>query len=72
MNIETKNNWKSLGTLAYHRRLSVYLNCCRAGMDDEQAVIHVEKLFTDLSTAPLDQIALTRDEAAARRLENGQ
>lgn len=70
-----ETGWESLGTLEYSRRLNAFMNRTNSGIDrgdEDAAVEYVRKLFADLAAHPLDHAAVARDEAAARRLEDGE
>lgn len=70
-----QTNWKSLGAVEYNRRLSAYLSRVRSGVDrgnDEASVEYVQKLFGDLEQSPVDHAIVARDEAGARKLEDGE
>lgn len=70
-----ETGWKSLGTLEYSRRLDAFLNRMNSGIDrgDEHAAVeHVRKLFAELEDHPLDRDAIASDQAAARKLEDGE
>lgn len=71
----TKTGWETLDTVEYHRRLNAFLNRMNSGVDrgDEDATVeHVRKLFDDLAARPLDRAALARNEAAAKKIEDGE
>ena len=70
-----ETGWKSLDPLEYSRRLNAFLDRTNSGIDrgdEDAAVEYVRQLFTDLAANPLDRAALARDEAAAKKLEDGE
>ena len=70
-----ETGWKSLDPLEYSKRLNAFLNRMNSGIDrgdEHKAVEYVRKLFAELDAHPLDHAAIARDEAAARKLEDGE
>ena len=70
-----ETGWKSLGALEYSKRLNAFLDRVNSGIDrgDEHASVeYVRKLFDELAAHPVNHAAIARDEAAARKLEDGE
>ena len=69
------DSWKSAGELQYHRMLSAYLNRVNSGVDrgdDNASFARVEKDFAFLAANPIDYDQRARDEAQAKREEDGE
>ena len=72
----SETGWKqSLSPLEYGRRLNAYLDRMNSGVDrgnEHAAVEYVRQLFEHRAAHPTDRAAVSRDEAAARRVEDGE
>ena len=69
------DNWKSVGSLKYSRMLSAYLDRVNSGVDrrdDAASFAQVEKLFAYTAINPVDYDKRARDEAQAKREEDGE
>ena len=69
------DSWKSAGTLQHNRMLRAYLDRVNSGVDrgdDEKTFAKIEKDFAFLAANPIDYEQRARDEAQAKREEDGE
>jgi len=69
------DSWKSAGDLKYSRMLGAYMSRVNSGVDrgdDDASFAHVEKLFSFMAANPVDYAQRARDEAQAKKEEDGE
>jgi phage-related protein (TIGR01555 family) len=74
-NMANTDSWKSAGTLQYNRMLRAYLDRVNSGVDrgdDEKTFAKIEKDFAFLAANPINYEQRARDEAQAKREEDGE